>query len=77
MRSRRTLRICRRGFDQTGLVLLQTSVFSSESHSGCNDWLLFRNFGQRALDVELLVAGERKGGELAGGGEAVNHVADA
>jgi hypothetical protein len=73
-------RIGCRGLDQAGLVLLQTRVERGGICRRCGEGdglLFFSNLGQRAFDIELLVAGEREGRELARGGEAVDHVAEA
>jgi hypothetical protein len=73
---RRRLRTGCGGFDQAGLILLQTCIFP-DGGGERDGWFLFRNFRQGSLDVELLVAGEREGCELARGREPVDDIADA
>jgi hypothetical protein len=77
---RRRLGISCRGLDQAGLVLLQTRVEAGDICRRCGEGdglLFFSNLGQCAFDIELLIAGERKGCELARRGETVDHVAEA
>ncbi len=64
-------------FGQIRLVLLEACVFSDCAGSENDRLFFFRDLRQRAFDVELLIAGEREGCELARGGEAVDNVADA
>jgi hypothetical protein len=69
--------ICRCCLGQAGLILFETSVFSDGTGSEDDRLLFFRDLGQRSLNIELLVAGERKGGELTRGREAVDDIAEA
>ena len=68
------------GFGETGLVLLQTGVegrLNFICFSSGYGFFLFDDLGERAFDIELFFAAKREGGELAGGGEAVNDIANA
>ena len=64
-------------FGQAWLVLLETCVFSDCAGSENDRLFFFRDLRQRAFDVELFIASEREGRELARGGEAVDNVVDA
>jgi hypothetical protein len=76
-RVRNRFGICCCSFGQVRLVLLQTCVFSDCTGSKNDRLFFFRDLRQRAFDVELFIAVERIGRELARGREAVDNVADA
>jgi hypothetical protein len=74
------------GFGEAGLVLFQAGIHGSVELGSigcdtgercCRRLFLLGDLGQRAFDVELLLTRERERRELAGGGEAVDNIADA
>jgi hypothetical protein len=69
--------VCCRSFGQIRLVLFEPRVFSDCTGSENDRLFFFRDLRQCAFDVELLIAGEREGCELARGGESVDDIADA